>query len=73
MQQGASYTTTETVCKTVTDVSERTVGFDVDPAVLQFQVRFILAADLANPAVAAGQAVPLRGTTPGRPTSPRGR
>lgn len=30
MQQGASYTTTETVCKTVTDVSERTVGFDVD-------------------------------------------
>ena len=30
MQQGASYTTTETVCKAVTDVSERTVGFDVD-------------------------------------------
>jgi len=30
MQQGATYTTTETVCKTVTDVSERTVGFDVD-------------------------------------------
>ena len=30
MQQGATYTTTETVCNTVTDVSERTVGFDVD-------------------------------------------
>jgi uncharacterized protein YcfJ len=30
IQEGATYTTTERVCKTVTDVSERTVGFDVD-------------------------------------------
>lgn len=30
MQEGATYTTTERVCKTVVDVSERTVGYDVD-------------------------------------------
>jgi uncharacterized protein YcfJ len=30
MQEGSTYTTTERVCNTVVDVSEHTVGYDVD-------------------------------------------